>query len=368
MWQALQRRWPLVVVLTSIVLVLLLTYVLRTVLLPFMLGLIFAYAVLPVFSWVERRLPVQCRYRNLKRLGLIIAAYILVVGLVGLLGTLLFFAVRDNFVTFGQNAVSYFSGAVETLQSWTGVIRDFFPVEFRQQVDQFVLDAGNSFWNSLKSGAVDSVSSIPSTFSFFLGLATLPVFLFYLLLDWEKLSDGLYSGIPNWATADFKATVSIIGVILGRYVRSVLVLGLVVGTLDLIGLLILGIKLAPVLAILGGLGELVPIVGPLFSGITAVIITLATEPDKAIWVALLFLAVQGLENLFLVPRIFGGFMRVHPAIVLVALAVGTKVAGLWGLILTVPLTATVFTVYQQVVITPQNGIQAPLYHDKDMAA
>ncbi len=367
MWQASKRRWPLIIVLTAIVLVLLLTYALRTVLLPFILGLIFAYAVLPAFSWVEKRLPVKGRFQDFKRIGLIVVAYILIVGLAGVLGTLVFFAIRDSFVTFGENASSYFSGAVNTLQSWTQALRDFFPAEYRQQVDQFILEAGNSFWSALKSGTMSSLKAVPSTLSLFLGLATLPIFLFYLLKDWEKLSNGLYSGIPSWASADFKATVSIIGVILGRYVRAELVLGLVVGLLDLAGLLILRIHLAPVLAILGGLGELVPIVGPLLAGVTATIIALATAPDKAIWVALLFLTVQGLENLLLVPRIHGGFMRVHPAIVLVVLAVGTKVAGIWGLILSVPLTATVFAVYQQVVIAPQNGTQVPLNNDKNMA-
>jgi predicted PurR-regulated permease PerM len=125
----------------------------------------------------------------------------------------------------------------------------------------------------------------------------------------------------------------------------------------------LQIQLAPVLAVLGGIGELVPIVGPIFAGVTATIIALATAPEKAIWVALVFLLVQGVENLLLVPRIQGGFMRVHPAIVLIVVAVGAKIVGIWGLILAVPVTATVFAIYQQAIIAPQNGVQVTLNSD-----
>lgn len=359
MWQSVRQRWPLIAVLTTILIVLLLTYSLRTVLLPFIIGLIFAYAILPVFSWFEKKVPANCRFRELRRIGLIALAYLIFVVLFGGVVTLLFFAIRNSFVSFTQNAPDYFSGAVETLNSWTSSIRDLFPEQLRSQVDQFIVDTGNSFWDTLKSGAINGVSGLPATLSIVLGLITLPVFLFYLLKDWDKLSSGIYSGIPSWATADFKSTISIIGVILGRYIRAQLVLGLVVGTLALLGLLALGIQLAPVLAILAGFGELIPVVGPLLTGITAVIVTLATDPNKAIWVAILFLGIQLLENVIIMPRIQGNFLKVHPAVVLVVLAIGTKVAGVWGLILAVPLTATIIAVYQQVIIGPPNKGEVP---------
>jgi predicted PurR-regulated permease PerM len=72
MWQALKGRWQLTIVIISIVLVLLLTYTFRTVLLPFALGLVVAYALLPIFSWFERKLPIQGRFSKLRRVGLIL--------------------------------------------------------------------------------------------------------------------------------------------------------------------------------------------------------------------------------------------------------------------------------------------------------
>jgi len=79
-----------------------------------------------------------------------------------------------------------------------------------------------------------------------------------------------------------------------------------------------------------------------------VIVTLALVPEKAIWVALLFVLVQLLENTLLVPRIQGGYLRIHPAIVIVLLVLGAYLAGFWGLILAVPLTATAVEIYKYV--------------------
>jgi predicted PurR-regulated permease PerM len=123
-------------------------------------------------------------------------------------------------------------------------------------------------------------------------------------------------------------------------------LGLVVAVLSFIGLSILDISFAPALAIFAGLTELIPILGPWIGGAFAVVVTLATTPEKAIWVVVVFVSVQFVENNLLVPRIQGGYLRIHPAVVLVLLVVGSFVAGIWGIILIVPLTATVVEIYR----------------------
>jgi predicted PurR-regulated permease PerM len=79
-----------------------------------------------------------------------------------------------------------------------------------------------------------------------------------------------------------------------------------------------------------------------------VIVTLAIAPEHAIWVALLFLGVQLLENNLLVPRIQGAYLHVHPAIAIVLLVLGAYVAGFWGLVLAIPLAATTMEIYKYI--------------------
>jgi predicted PurR-regulated permease PerM len=126
-------------------------------------------------------------------------------------------------------------------------------------------------------------------------------------------------------------------------------LGVVVAYFIFIGLLVLGMSsVAPVLAAFAGLTELIPTLGPWIGGVTAVIVTLAIAPEKVIWVALLFLIVQLLENSLLVPRIQGGYLHIHPAILVVLLVLGAYVAGFWGILLIAPLTATIVEIYKYV--------------------
>jgi predicted PurR-regulated permease PerM len=122
-----------------------------------------------------------------------------------------------------------------------------------------------------------------------------------------------------------------------------------VAYLVFIGLFILGMSsVAPVLAAVAGVTELIPTLGPWIGGAFAVIVTLAIAPEKAIWVVTLFLFVQLLENTLLVPRIQGGYLRIHPAIAIFLLVLGAYIAGFWGILLAVPLAATIVEIYKYV--------------------
>ncbi len=133
--------------------------------------------------------------------------------------------------------------------------------------------------------------------------------------------------------------------VLGNYIRAQFILALAVGLLALIGLFIVRMPLAPELAIIAGLTEIIPVAGPWIGGIIGVIITLAVAPSKIIWVALIFLMVQLIENNVLVPRIQGAVLQIHPAIAMVLLVLGGYFAGFWGILLAVPLAATLAKIY-----------------------
>jgi predicted PurR-regulated permease PerM len=102
------------------------------------------------------------------------------------------------------------------------------------------------------------------------------------------------------------------------------------------------------LAVIAAIGEVIPIVGPWISGIIAVITMIALAPDKVIWVVLLFLLVQLLENNLLVPKIQGQYMRIHPAITIFLLFSGGYIGGILGVVLIVPITATIVELYKYV--------------------
>lgn len=343
-----KRHWRLASFILGIVIVFLLLYALRSALLPFVFGLVLAYLLLPVISWIEKRLPRQNKWQQPKRVSLILLIFIVLLGLVGFFSYFIFAAVIEAFLVLVQNAPQYISEGLRTLQEWTELARQQFPPEMRQQVDEFVLDAGVAVGNAVRDVFARGISFIPSTFSLILGFASLPIFLFYMLKDSEKLNKGLYSALSPWVAEHTKNIVSIIERVVGRYIRAQLMLGVIVAYLCFIGLLILRIEFAAALAAFAGATELIPLLGPWIGGATAVIVTLAIAPGKAIWVALLFLLVQLLENNLLVPRIQGGYLRIHPALLVVLLVLGAYIAGFWGIILAAPLTATIIEIYKYV--------------------
>jgi predicted PurR-regulated permease PerM len=114
-----------------------------------------------------------------------------------------------------------------------------------------------------------------------------------------------------------------------------------VGSLVTIGLLILGVPFAFILGIVAGISDLIPFIGPWIGGAVGVLVTLATAPHLLIWVIPLYVGVQLLENMVLVPRIQGHNLNLHPAVVLVVIAIASQIWGIWGLILGPPVAALI---------------------------
>jgi len=343
-----RRHWRLIFFILGIIVVFWLLYSLRSAILPFVLGLVFAYLLLPVISWVERKLPRQGKLLQTKRVSLIILTFIVILGLVGFFSYFIVRAVINAFLVILPNAPQYISAGLLRLREWFEVFRQQFPPEMQPQIDAFILDAGQAAGNAIRELFMRGISFIPATFGLIFGFFSLPIFLFYIMKDSEKLKKGFYSGLSPWVAEHTRNIISIVERVLGRYIRAQLMLGFFVAYSCLIGLLILRIDFAIALAAIAGLTELIPILGPWIGGAIAVLVTLAIAPEKAIWVALLFFIVQLLENNLLVPRIQGRYLRIHPAMILVLLVLGAKIAGFWGIILAVPLTATIVEIYKYV--------------------
>ena len=118
-----------------------------------------------------------------------------------------------------------------------------------------------------------------------LGFIIMPIFVFFILKDWDRLRDRFYAALPLWARIHTKSIFSILQNAVVRYIRGQLLLGLAVAILSYILLMILRISFALPLAVFAGVMDLVPSVGPWLGGALAVLVTLATEPEKVIWVA-----------------------------------------------------------------------------------
>jgi predicted PurR-regulated permease PerM len=324
-------------------------YSLRAVLLPFFLGLILAYLLLPPVRWIENHLPRKGKRMRAKRVSIIITMYLLVLGILFLIGYFTVPAVVNSAASLLNSLPQIIPDIIHRIQGLTDDLQSRIPAEIRQQVDDYILRLLAAIGDTTQSAFLTGISYIPGTIGLILGFVSLPIFLFYLLKDAESLSESFYSSFPAGMVRHVRRIVGIVEEILGRYLKGQLLLGVIIGCIDFTWLLILGIPYAPALAFLAGVMELMPVLGPWITGIVGVIVTLATVPDKTFWVIAIYVIVQIIEGNVLSPRIQGSAMRIHPVVVLVLIILGAYFAGFWGVILVVPVTATLIPVYKYAV-------------------
>ncbi len=341
-----KKQWRLIFLITGLLLLCILLWTLRQALFPFGIALVLAYLMLPVLRLAEGKLPQNDRLRNAEHIILIVLFIALIFTLVGLIIYLFVDIFIGTFSSLVENAPQFISSGIGVLKEWAEGIREILPPTLQQQMDELIADISSSVSSSIQGIFKGGILSLPNIFNPLLSLICIPIFLFYLLKDSEKLSKDFYSAIPQWLAEHFKNIAHIVEMVLGRYIRAQLLLGFVVGYACFMVLFIMRIPFAPTLGIIAGITELIPILGPWIGGAIAFFVALATVPDKALWVALFFLAIQLFENNFLVPRIHGHYLRIHPAITLVLLVLGAYIAGIWGIILIVPFTATIIEVYK----------------------
>lgn len=123
---------------------------------------------------------------------------------------------------------------------------------------------------------------------------------------------------------------------LGLWLQGQLILSFTVGVLAFLGLWILGVKYSLILGILAAVLEMVPFVGPIFTGAIAFILGVSESLALGIMVVILFIIIQQIENHLLIPIVMKKTVGLHPVVAIIAILAGTQIAGFVGIILAVP--------------------------------
>ncbi len=335
------RRLWLAGALLTVVAALTALYLLRGVLLTLGLSAVIAYILFPLARQLERIIPGGERRTGLRRS---LAVSLIFLAFLGLL-TAAVGMVIASLISQGQRFVADFpqfiADARSTLEFWIADYHRFVPAALRDRVEGWLSNAGGLLGNAAWDIAAQTFGAVTGSIAFVIGLATAPVLIFYLLKDSETIREALYTPFPARLRPYLRDLMDIVNRSVGGYIRGQLLLGLLVGGVVTVGLLIMGIPFPFILGIVAGLTELIPIIGPWIGGAVGVLVTLAAAPDKVLWVILLYLAVQLLENALLVPRVQANTLGLHPIAVILVITIGSQYFGLWGVILGPPLAAMV---------------------------
>jgi predicted PurR-regulated permease PerM len=179
-----------------------------------------------------------------------------------------------------------------------------------------------------------------SIFSNIITFLTVFFFALYFLLARNKLDEQLTSVLTKAHAEKVDAILHRLEKELGGWARGQIILMFVVGFATYVGLLILGIPYALPLALLAGVLEIIPNIGPFLAAIPAVLVGLGISPFTALAVAALGFLIQQVENYVFVPKIMERAASVSPVVTLLALVIGFRIAGVVGAVLSVPVVIT----------------------------
>ncbi len=297
------------------VLVLWFLWLVRDIILLLILSLIIASAMEPLVDYLQ--------HKKIPRVLSLLAVYILVIGIGVLVVYLMIPPVIEQFKILNDNLPQY----SQSLQSQFGSL----------DVHKFIQSLMANF-----SGG-DVVQNTFGVFNGALNIIAVIIISIYLVAEEKGMKTFVASLIP---IQHHEFTLSLINKIqkkMGMWVIGQLIISFGIFIFTYIGLLILHVKFALVLALVAGLFEIVPYIGPFISAIPAMFIGFIQAPALAIWVAILYLLVHEVEGYVLVPKIMEKTVGTSPLLTLLALMIGYQLAGIVGLIISVPL-ATALTV------------------------
>lgn len=182
----------------------------------------------------------------------------------------------------------------------------------------------------------NAYSITKSIFSGFFSFLTVMVIGFYLLLDRKNIKQSLTALFPEKIQNHAESTISEIEMKLGAWVRGQIVLSVFIGVLTWIMLTVLGIPFALPLALIAGILEIVPTLGPIISAIPAMIVALSISPTLMLVVAVGYIGIQMLENNVLVPKIMEQAVGLNPVIIILSVGIGANLMGVIGALLAIP--------------------------------
>lgn len=303
------------------VLLLMALYLIRDIVLMVLISMVLASAMDPLVDWLYRKAKFP---RGLS----VILVYLVFISLVA---TVVYFVIPPIVTQFNQLA-GRFQGLQEEFANKSSI---FTKILERLEVANAFSKLGENFTN-LTSRFFQTTLGV---FSGIVQLIAVLAITFYLISSENGMKNFIKPLVPFKHQAYAMSLTEKVQKKIGHWLLGQLILSGFIFLLTFLGLSILGVKYALVLALFAGLLEIIPYLGPVLSAIPAVFVALVQSPPLAFFVVLLYIVVQQTENYILVPKIMGLTVGANPVIILLAVLIGFKLAGILGMLLAVPIVA-----------------------------
>lgn len=304
-------------------------YLIRDALALLFVSVIFAAAVDPWVDWLQKR--------KFPRAISILMIYAILLAIFSLVVLMMIPPVTQEIGQIVSNFPSYY----EKISTGVYSLRD-------QALEGTAAVGNDSIVSALETLSLTLAQTTKSIFvtitSIFGGLFSLLIVLvitFYLTVEEDALKKFTRYVVPSKHRTYTMDLIERMQIKIGLWLRGQLLLSLIVGILTYIGLSILGVKYALLLALLAAIFEIIPYLGPWLSAIPATLVAFSDSLVKVALVIVLYLIIQQLENNLIVPKLMQKMVGLNPIIVIMAILIGVKLGGIIGGLLGVPVAAAI---------------------------
>ncbi|OGI26621.1 MAG: hypothetical protein A2359_03750 [Candidatus Moranbacteria bacterium RIFOXYB1_FULL_43_19] len=301
-------------------------FLVRDIVFLVFISVIIVSAIDPIVDWFQRK--------NIPRSLTVIVVYILSISIFATAFSFLIPPLVSEIRGLGEN----FPQLMETLAGYFRVVRDYAVAHnFQENIASFTSDIAAKISEAGQSIFSGTISFIGGIFEFVIILSIA----FYMSVQEKGIKKFFAALVPDEHREYVTGLVDRIQFKMGRWLQGQLLLMFLVFGMDYLGLLIIKAPYALILALIAGILEIVPYIGPVISAIIATAVSLLHGPATGLLVLAWFTVVQQLEGYVLTPLIMKKAVGLNPVVVILALMIGAKLGGVMGVIVAVPIATVI---------------------------
>ena len=329
-WYKSKKVYRISFLVISASLILYFLILLRSILIPFIIGFLVAYLLNPLVKRLEAR-----------KLSRGLSIFIVFIGVLSIFLLTGFFGFPKIIAELNKFAEAIPQITKEVQKIINTINRQYanfgMPDSLRQVLDNSVakIEAG------LLMVVTHTINSILGLFSHIFSLFIAPIVAFYILKDMDKIKKGISSAIPRKYRSDIMGLLRDIDDIIFKFLKGNLTVGLIVGILTSLGMAIIGLRFAIIIGIIAAITNLIPFIGPFIGAIPAIILALLQSKILALYAIIIIFIIQQIEGNVLSPKILGNSVGLHPLWVIFSLLAGGQMMGIMGMIIAVPIAAVI---------------------------
>lgn len=308
------------------------------------IAIVIGTVIRPAVSWLHQRgLP--------KIAGVVLVYLLLLILLTGFL-LLLFPLIVEQSVTIGIAVPGYYQNLRDWMVNYPSqiIVRlgEFLPTTLPSLMPLTTQQTGQD----VMASAGQALAYLTFLAKVVFTAMVILVLAFYWTLEGPRSIQSFLMLLPQDQREDISELISAMEIKVGSYIAGQGVLCLVIGIMALLAYLLIGLPNALVLALMAGVLEAVPMIGPLLGAIPAALVALSIAPDKLVWVIVATIVIQQLENSLLVPRIMRKAVGVNPFVTLLALFAFSSLFGIAGALMAIPMAAIIQLLLNRFVFHP----------------